>query len=441
MGLTAGFGLGAGLAGIVAQWLPLPTLLPYVLDLAVCTAAGVGMLRSGAGTGTTAAGSMRPATLSRESCWRSCRGALDLRCVGHCVRGPALGGRGRAGRFLHGLLGAAVPAVPGAGFAAERVVAHLSARRRVRRGRSAWSVVAGAALPSRPRRESVGPAVLAAAVFGIGDGLTLIGAPAGTAIDSPAELKLGLDDSAGPIACRIGSGAAKWRSPAARSLRVQAHLHAGAARAIAAAAEPRRRTRGKGTSPQTQADKYPTSSTNSMHGGAARGVPAASGTGTVIGIQMRTHAARPAPGILARRRGGAKRASTGSQGTAPIATLRQAPAFRWYSSERARPHRVIQQATIRPSSQGVPEAPRTSALVRATGPLSGDTVIDLTRALAGPHAGMMMGDLGRPGHQGGDPGHGDDTAAGVRPSSARRMTRRRPTSSPATATRSPSPWT
>ena len=29
-----------------------------------------------------------------------------------------------------------------------------------------------------------------------------------------------------------------------------------------------------------------------------------------------------------------------------------------------------------------------------TGPLSGCTVIDLSRALAGPHAGMMLGDLG-----------------------------------------------
>ncbi|GAA3702392.1 CoA transferase [Arthrobacter ginkgonis] len=52
---------------------------------------------------------------------------------------------------------------------------------------------------------------------------------------------------------------------------------------------------------------------------------------------------------------------------------------------------------------------QTSALARATGPLSGHTVIDLTRALAGPHAGMMMADLGARVIKVETPGHGDDT--------------------------------
>ena len=45
----------------------------------------------------------------------------------------------------------------------------------------------------------------------------------------------------------------------------------------------------------------------------------------------------------------------------------------------------------------------------ATGPLSGTVVVDLTRALAGPHAGMMLGDLGARVIKVETPGTGDDT--------------------------------
>jgi crotonobetainyl-CoA:carnitine CoA-transferase CaiB-like acyl-CoA transferase len=44
-----------------------------------------------------------------------------------------------------------------------------------------------------------------------------------------------------------------------------------------------------------------------------------------------------------------------------------------------------------------------------TGPLSDITVADLTRALAGPHAAMMLGDLGARVIKVESPGHGDDT--------------------------------
>src|SRR5699024_6842723 len=44
-----------------------------------------------------------------------------------------------------------------------------------------------------------------------------------------------------------------------------------------------------------------------------------------------------------------------------------------------------------------------------TGPLTGDTVIDLSRALAGPHAGMWLGDLGARKNEGEKPGGGRES--------------------------------
>ena len=51
----------------------------------------------------------------------------------------------------------------------------------------------------------------------------------------------------------------------------------------------------------------------------------------------------------------------------------------------------------------------TTTTTTTAGPLSGYTVVDLTRALAGPHAGMMMGDLGARVRRGRNPEVGDDT--------------------------------
>src|SRR5690606_25155302 len=44
-----------------------------------------------------------------------------------------------------------------------------------------------------------------------------------------------------------------------------------------------------------------------------------------------------------------------------------------------------------------------------SGPLDDVVVIDLSRALAGPHAGMMLGDMGARVIKVETPGHGDDT--------------------------------
>jgi crotonobetainyl-CoA:carnitine CoA-transferase CaiB-like acyl-CoA transferase len=45
----------------------------------------------------------------------------------------------------------------------------------------------------------------------------------------------------------------------------------------------------------------------------------------------------------------------------------------------------------------------------AVGPLTGTVVVDLSRALAGPHAGMILGDLGARVIKVETPGSGDDS--------------------------------
>ena len=53
--------------------------------------------------------------------------------------------------------------------------------------------------------------------------------------------------------------------------------------------------------------------------------------------------------------------------------------------------------------------PSMPATVESTGPLTGLVVVDLTRALAGPHAAMMLGDLGAEVIKVENPLGGDDT--------------------------------
>ncbi|MFG1606865.1 MFS transporter [Actinoplanes sp. NPDC049265] len=44
--LTAGFGLGAGVAGVLAQWVPAPTILPYAVHIALSAVAAVPLFRA-----------------------------------------------------------------------------------------------------------------------------------------------------------------------------------------------------------------------------------------------------------------------------------------------------------------------------------------------------------------------------------------------------------
>src|SRR5690606_15526923 len=46
MSLTAGFGLGAAVAGALAEWAPAPTVLPYAVNIAVALVAWVLVLRT-----------------------------------------------------------------------------------------------------------------------------------------------------------------------------------------------------------------------------------------------------------------------------------------------------------------------------------------------------------------------------------------------------------
>jgi crotonobetainyl-CoA:carnitine CoA-transferase CaiB-like acyl-CoA transferase len=75
-----------------------------------------------------------------------------------------------------------------------------------------------------------------------------------------------------------------------------------------------------------------------------------------------------------------------------------------------------------------------------TGPLDGITVVDLTRALAGPHATMMMARLGARIIKNESPQGGDDTRGWGPPSSAQPAKNSPPISSPATGTTNLSPW-
>jgi MFS family permease len=62
--LTAGFGLGAGVSGALAQWGPAPTLVPYAVQIALSLAALVPLLRAtetrtgGFGTGAESSGNL-----------------------------------------------------------------------------------------------------------------------------------------------------------------------------------------------------------------------------------------------------------------------------------------------------------------------------------------------------------------------------------------------
>ena len=124
--------------------------------------------------------------------------------------------------------------------------------------------------------------------------------------------------------------------------------------------------------------------------------------------------------------------------------LQDAPRLREGAPQRRRrrgdPRRGAGQAARQLTASSSGPAASLSAM---PGPLEGVVVVDLSRALAGPHAAMMLGDLGARVIKVENPDGGDDSRGWgppfVGPDGTTAASR--PTSSPATATRSRSPPT
>jgi hypothetical protein len=180
MSLTAGFGLGAGLAGVVAQWLPYPTVLPYLLHLAVCLPAAVAMFRfrlardGHDGGRPDRAGRTFPTDYLLKvlpaAPWIF--GALGIAyAILPSVVSSRLGGFSTAFSALLCLLSL------GLGFAAQRIVAHFSIRFRIpARPIGIVLFIAGTVTAiTAAASQSLGLVVLSAAILGVGYGLILVG--------------------------------------------------------------------------------------------------------------------------------------------------------------------------------------------------------------------------------------------------------------------------
>ena len=107
LSLTAGFGLGPLVSGLLAQLAPLPTVLPYVVHIVLTLAAGAALL--GAEETRAPSGEPRRPLLADLGVPREVRGAVPRRDRARC----AVGVRLRGARLRH----------------------HAGARRRAHRGR------------------------------------------------------------------------------------------------------------------------------------------------------------------------------------------------------------------------------------------------------------------------------------------------------------------
>lgn len=70
MSLTAGFGIGAAAAGVLAQWAPLPDSLAYLVNVALCAIGAIWVLRP-------------PETVNPRTAPRSLREDLTITAAGH----------------------------------------------------------------------------------------------------------------------------------------------------------------------------------------------------------------------------------------------------------------------------------------------------------------------------------------------------------------------
>lgn len=180
MSLTSGFAVGAGAAGALAQWAPIPTIVPFVLHGVLCAAVAVLIARSP----TDSTVRVRPEPLE----WNR----TPLPHAFHLLVIPA-------SPWIFGALGIAYAVLPpivapqlesfdsafsgllcllslGLGFVAQRLVGRTAERSGPARAIGlALFVVGTLAAAIAAATASIWLVVVAASVLGIGYGLTLVG--------------------------------------------------------------------------------------------------------------------------------------------------------------------------------------------------------------------------------------------------------------------------
>ncbi|WP_175420550.1 MFS transporter [Rhodococcus sp. SGAir0479] len=185
MSLTAGFGIGAGVAGILAQWAPWPSALAYAVHSALALAAGVAVLR---------APETRPAVPSTER--RSLAQDLKIPAAGHrrflyvvapvapWVFGAAASAYAVMPALMTGRSGSAPVAFSallcmiglGSGFAIQALGRRIDTPRNARAVAVALAVlVVGMAVAAVASHVlTVAVSIVAAAILGCGYGLALV---------------------------------------------------------------------------------------------------------------------------------------------------------------------------------------------------------------------------------------------------------------------------
>ncbi|RFA07596.1 hypothetical protein B7R21_15540 [Subtercola boreus] len=181
--LTIGFGGGAGVGGALAQFAPLPSVLPYIVQIAASVAAFVALLaavetRTSGGQGKSLLGDLRIPKRSRArfvavvlplAPWVFAAPALSF------AVGPSLVGQAVPG-FAVGFATLVTVITLGFGWVTQFVSGPILRALRGRAGLVGVALIAVGALLLIPAATSqqVWPVLLAAPVFGIGYGLSMV---------------------------------------------------------------------------------------------------------------------------------------------------------------------------------------------------------------------------------------------------------------------------